>query len=94
MSSDDPDYSASLARILREAGRVQEAVEWCRKAAARYDELTARHPEAFADHAAEFWLNVGNDAARALELARLNFEVRDTPRARSLLESCLDCCEN
>ena len=30
----------------------------------RYDELMARHPEAFADHAAEFWLDAA-DAARA-----------------------------
>lgn len=27
-------------------------------AAARYDELVVRHPEAFVDHAAEFWLTV------------------------------------
>jgi hypothetical protein len=53
--SDDPDYAASLARILRQVGRVEQASEWRSKAAARYDQLVARHPEAFADHAAEFW---------------------------------------
>lgn len=85
ISSDDPDYAASLARILNEAGRATEAGQWRSKAAARYDELMARHPEAFADHAAEFWLEAGADRTRALELARLNFEVRQTPRAHALL---------
>ena len=60
-SSDDPDYAAQLARILGEMGRNDEASGWRLLAANRYDELTAAHPEAFADHAAEFWLGVGND---------------------------------
>ena len=83
-SSDDPDYTASLARILGDAGRAEEAAEWRNKTAARYDELMARHPEAFADHAAEFWLDAG-DAARARRLAQMNLEVRQTPRAHELL---------
>ena len=83
-SSDDPDYTASLARILGDAGRAEEAAEWRNKTAARYDELMARHPEAFADHAAEFWLDAG-DAARARRFAQMNLEVRQTPRAHELL---------
>ena len=85
ISSDDPDYPAQLARILTEVGRAQEAREWRAQAAARYDELVARHPEAFADHAAEFWLDAGADPHRALSLARRNLEVRQTPRAHELL---------
>ena len=54
-------------------------------AAARYEELVANHPEAFADHAAEFWLAAGADPDKALRLAQLNVEVRNTPRARALL---------
>ena len=57
----------------------------CRQAAARYDELVARHAEAFADHAAEFWLEVGAKPHLALQLARRNLEVRRTPRACALL---------
>lgn len=83
-SSDDPDYAAALARILRDACRVEEAVEWRNKAAARYDELMKRHPEAFADHAAEFWLEAGDDPHQALRFAKMNLEVRQTPRAREL----------
>jgi len=54
-SSDDPEHAAQLARILKDAGCAQ-ARHWSQLAAARYDELVATHPEAFADHAAEFWL--------------------------------------
>ena len=70
ISSDDPDYAGQLARILSEVGRVAEARGWRDQAAARYDELVARHLEAFADHAAEFWLEVGGDPDRARWLAQ------------------------
>lgn len=82
-TSDDPEYAASLARLLKEAGQVRDANKWQSIAAARYDELMARHPEAFADHAAEFWFEAG-DADRAAGLAKMNLEVRNTPRAREL----------
>lgn len=85
VSSDDPDYAASLTRIFQKTGRMEEAGEWRNRAAARYDELMAQHPEAFADHATEFWLEVGADPLRAIEFARLNFQVRQTPRAHELL---------
>jgi tetratricopeptide (TPR) repeat protein len=85
VSSDDPDYAAQLARILGEAGRADEARHWCGLAAARYDELVASYPEAFADHAAEFWLAAGANPGKALRLARMNVEVRKTPRAYGLL---------
>ena len=84
-SSDDPDYAAQLARILADAGRDQESRHWSRLAAARYDELVASHPEAFADHAAEFWLAAGANPDKALRLARMNIEIRKTPRAYDLL---------
>ncbi len=84
-SSDDPDYAAHLARILGDAGRGGESLHWCQVAAARYNELVASHPEAFADHAAEFWLAAGADPEKALRLARMNVDVRNTPRARGLL---------
>ncbi len=43
------------------------------------------HPEAFADHAAEFWLAAGANPNKALRLARMNVEIRKTPRAYGLL---------
>jgi tetratricopeptide (TPR) repeat protein len=83
-SSDDPDYAASLARILAQDDET-EAHEWRLLAAARFDALMERHPEAFADHAAAFWLEVGGDADRALRLARMNLQIRGTPRAHDLV---------
>ena len=85
LASDDPDYATQLARILGDAGRTEEAQAWRDHAEARYDELLARHPEAFADHAAEFWLTIGGDPGRALRLARQNLALRPTPRARALV---------
>jgi tetratricopeptide (TPR) repeat protein len=84
-ASDDPDYATQLARILGAAGKTEEAQTWRGKAEARYDELLARHPHAFADHAAEFWLTIGGDPKRALWLARQNVLARPTPRARALV---------
>jgi tetratricopeptide (TPR) repeat protein len=83
--SEDPDYAAQLARILGEVGRLEEARIWSDRAGTVYDELVASHPEAFADHAAEFWLDAGGDPKKALPLARLNFANRPTPRAYALL---------
>ena len=84
-SSDDPDYAGQLARILAEAGRYGGSLHWRRLAAARFDELLASCPEAFADHAAEFWLAAGADPDKALRFAKMNVEIRNTPRARDLL---------
>ena len=89
-SSDDPDYAAQLARILVNEGRDAESRHWRFLAAERYEELLARHPEAFADHAAEFWLAAGADRGKALKWAQANVEVRNTPRARSLLARAID----
>ena len=67
-SSDDPEYAATLAGLLTDDGRPQEAEQWRVSAAARYDRLVLRHPEAFADHAAEFLLTVGGARRRLLAL--------------------------
>ena len=92
VASDDPDYAAQLARILIEVGRREEAAPWQAWAAVRYDELVARHPAAFADHAAEFCLTVGGDPQRALRLARQNAGIRRTPRAYALLSRAIAAC--
>ncbi len=93
ISSDDPDYPAQLARILNEMGLTEESGHWSKLAAARYDELLTQHPEAFADHAAEFWLAAGADPDKALRLARMNLDVRKTPRAYDLLACAISASE-
>jgi tetratricopeptide (TPR) repeat protein len=92
VSSDDPDYSSALDRVLRLAGRENEAGPWRTRAAVRYDELLSQHPEAFADHAAAFWLEAG-DPQRALELAQKNSAIRNTPRAQRLVARASGACE-
>ena len=92
MSSDDPDYAAQLARILADLGSAADSSYWRQLAARRYDKLVALHPEAFADHAAEFWLGAGADPRMALRLARINFANRKTPRAHALLSRAVAAC--
>jgi tetratricopeptide (TPR) repeat protein len=92
-TSDDPDYAAQLARICADAGYPADSRYWRERAAARYDELIAVHPEAFADHAADFWLAAGGDPGKALPLARMNLEIRKTPRACSLLSRAISADE-
>jgi tetratricopeptide (TPR) repeat protein len=53
------------------------------EARAEWERYVAALPLAFSDHAARFYLK--RDPARALELARLNHENRDTPEARALV---------
>jgi len=50
----------------------------------RYEALLARHPLAFVDHAAEFYLGPGDDADRAWGLAQQNLANRPTDRAVAL----------
>jgi tetratricopeptide (TPR) repeat protein len=68
VSSDDPEYMAGLSQVLSRAGCLHEARRWRDTAAASYEDLIARHPEAFADHAAHFWRTVGGDRRRAIQL--------------------------
>ena len=85
--SDDPDYASQLARILGETGRTDRAAHWRGVAAKRHEELVVQYPEAFSDHAVEFWLAAGGDPEKALTLAEQNLAVRRTPRAYELVLS-------
>jgi tetratricopeptide (TPR) repeat protein len=83
--SDDPEYRATLAEILAKLGDEAGAARQVERAAADYDSLLARRPEAYADHAAAFFLGIGNRPLLALALATKNWALRDTPRSRRLL---------
>jgi tetratricopeptide (TPR) repeat protein len=87
--SDDPEYRATYAEILAARGEREAAMNEAQRAAAAYEQLLARRPEAYADHAAAFFIGVGNRPQRAVELARANRELRDTPRSRRLLDKAL-----
>jgi tetratricopeptide (TPR) repeat protein len=82
--SDDPEYRATYAEILAARGDSEASSE-AERAAAAYELLLARRPEAYADHAAAFFMGIGNRPQRAVELALANWKLRDTPRSRRLL---------
>lgn len=88
-TSDDPEYRAVYAEILEARGERETAAIQVQLATARYEELLARRPEAYADHAASFFMGIGACAPRAVDLARLNLRLRDTPRSRRLLLKAL-----
>jgi hypothetical protein len=83
--SDDTDYVGQLARLLGDVGCTDESWRWRQFASAHYNELVVARPGAFADHATKFWVAVGADPMKAIRLAPMNFEVRQTPRVRDML---------
>ena len=80
----DPEVHWRLAEVSAASGDPREAERQLKRAGAIYRELLEKHPLAYADHGAEFYLAGGNDPVRALELARLNLDNRPTPRAFAL----------
>jgi tetratricopeptide (TPR) repeat protein len=88
-TSDDPEYRAIYAEILAARGEREAAVSEAERAAAAYELLLARRPEAYAEHAAGFFMGIGNRPQRALDLASANWKLRDTPRSRGLLARAL-----
>lgn len=80
----DPDLLVALADAHRRAKHDAEAKKLTDQARARYDELVAKHPEAYRDHAARFFLGAGNDPRKALELAEKNARTRPTEEAIDL----------
>jgi tetratricopeptide (TPR) repeat protein len=84
-TSDDPEYRATHAEILAARGDGAGAAREAERAAAGYHSLLVRRPEAYADHAAAFFMGVGDRPRLALALAENNRALRDTPRSRRLL---------
>ncbi|MEM9071997.1 MAG: hypothetical protein AAGE52_26055 [Myxococcota bacterium] len=74
----DPEPAGLLSELTTDPAR---AAELSGIAAARYDVLLSRHPEAFYDHGSEFFAGAGNDPDRALQLALDNVALRPIPRA-------------
>lgn len=83
--ADDPEIFAELATLERDAGNAAAADALRDRARARYEALHAAHPEAYADHAGWFWLDVGADAKKALAYGEENLALRKTPRAYELV---------
>ena len=82
--TDDPQIDAAYADALRRVGRNDDANTALARAKARYEALVQKHELAFADHAAQFYLGLGQDPQRALSLARVNAKNRPTEPALDL----------
>ena len=81
--AEDPDSEGQLCRVLRDAGASAEAESCRERVARRYEKVLESHPEAFWDHAAEFFLAMG-EPRRALGFARSNVELRPSVAALEL----------
>ncbi len=92
--SDDPEIDAELGDALIRSGRKEEGESRIQKARARYEDLLTRHPEAFADHGARFFLGAGKDPARALPLAKQNAANRPTDEALALWLDAAELSKN
>jgi tetratricopeptide (TPR) repeat protein len=83
-SSREPEALALLGELHIRTGELERGRRELSRARQRFESLLARHPLAFADHAAEFYLGPGADAERAWVLARQNLAARETDRALTL----------
>jgi hypothetical protein len=90
LDTGDPEIHWRLAEVCLAMPDPHEAERDLERAGAIYRELLEKHPLAYADHGAEFYLAGGNDPVRALELARLNLDNRPTLRAFELAAKAAD----
>jgi hypothetical protein len=81
LASGDPEVRWRLADAMAVQGRLAEAEVELAAARSGFELLLEQHLLAFADHGAEFYAGSGNDARRALDLARTNVANRPTLRA-------------
>lgn len=84
---EDPEPAAVLAKLLSRSDPPR-AGHYAAIAKRGYERLLAKHPNAFLDHAAEFFAAAGNDPRRALALAEENLKLRRTDRAYLLAIRC------
>lgn len=84
IENDDPEVRWRMSDLFASKGDLQTANTELAIAKSMYDHLLSKHRLAFADHAAEFYLDSGNDPEKALQLSMCNFNNRPTPRAYDL----------
>ncbi|MBT8113957.1 MAG: hypothetical protein KJP04_01160, partial [Arenicella sp.] len=82
--TDNPEFYYQLALATRANGKVEEAERLEQRAAQGYKSLLDRYPLMWADHAARYYLAIG-DMDEALRLARMNIDARKNLRARTLM---------
>lgn len=76
-----PEFMEAMAGISSK----KEAAEWTQKARAIYEEQLAQFPEASYGHALGHYLDAGDEAQKALELAKANYALRPYGESEVLL---------
>ncbi len=82
-TSDDPEVSSALF-LINDALAPGSGSEHLARASKGYDELMAKYPLAFSDHAAEFHLHATKDPKKATEAAKINIDNRKTAESYEL----------
>ncbi len=85
----NPEFIAGLAALEDAAGNKEAAAARNAEAKVAYAELHARHPDAYAQHYAEFLLDLG-DTERARALAERNIALRQDVGSWILLAQVAD----
>ncbi|MBL9024827.1 MAG: hypothetical protein JNL21_21705 [Myxococcales bacterium] len=86
--SDDPEVKAVLG-LLREKASPGTGRALLDEAERSYDQLLAKHPRAFADHAGWFYLRAVSEPSRAADVAQENLKNRRTHEAYELAIAAL-----
>lgn len=83
--STDPEFMGALAKLYAAHGRLPEARELTSRASAGFDQRLRTYPEAMYWHAAQFFLDQGNDPRKALALLRQNVAIRPNSESYTAL---------
>ena len=91
--SEDPEVSWRLAQLYEQKGEVHKTSHYLARTLKSFERLLSGHVLAFADHAVDFYLEEGDNPAKALQLALLNLDNRATLRAFELSHEAALACE-
>ncbi len=89
----NPEFIAALAALETAAGKPEAAAARNAEAKSGYAALYARHPDAYAQHYAEFLLNIA-EPVQALELAERNVKLRQDVGSWILLARAAEANKN
>ena len=87
------EFVAALSGVERSAGNTAEADRLVREAEAGYEALLAKYPSAYAQHASEFFIEIGKPE-RAYALAQENMAVRQDVGSWILLATTAEAAGN
>jgi len=91
--TDDPDVFAELG-VLQNLVAEHSGDAMLEKAKTAYDELFAKLPSGYADHAGWFWTTTGGDPKKGLAAAQKNLAVRQTADAYELLLAAAEAAKD